>query len=728
MSRKQGFWIICLLLYRAVALAQELTLEEIFLKRSFRQKWPEPMQPLHDDRHYAVQRQGGLNDWYLLKIDYQTGAVTDTLADGRKLARQAGLESLQPESYMISRDGQKILLLTSVTPIYRHSSSAICWVYDRIHQQLMPLAQQQPVQEPSFSPDGNRVAYVLENNLYVTDLADGTEQAITSDGRPNHIINGLTDWVYEEEFSFTKAYQWSPDGRRLAWYRFDESAVPEVTIQYFRDLYPENYTFRYPKVGEKNASVSIHVADLAAGTRVTVRLPDAEDFYVPRIKWTEDAGQLCVFWMNRWQNRLELWLADALTGASRLMYAEENERYIDIHDHLEFFNNNQNFLWTSEKSGYNHLYIGSVADGTLRQLTRGNWEVTECYGLDKKNGKVFFQSTEVSPLERHVFVVDLKGKQKQRLTTMQGWNGATFNPSFTYYVLSHSDADDVPTYRICDASGREVRMLEDNEVLRVRWENLMPQPKEFFTFTTDDGTVLQGWLIRPRNFDPSKKYPVFMTGYGGPGSQQVTRSGGPSAFHQFLAQQGYVVACVDNRGTGGRGEHFKKITYMRLGYYEPRDQIAGARYLMQLPFVDPQRISFFGWSYGGYLALLCLLLGDEVFRAAIAVAPVTDWRYYDTIYTERYMRDHRSNESGYRQGSVLTYADRLRGHLLLVHGLADDNVHYQNSAVLMKRFYELNKKFDQLTFPDKNHSISGGNTSFYLYSRMVEWLDAVMEP
>ncbi|MCS6916564.1 MAG: S9 family peptidase [Chitinophagales bacterium] len=728
MNRMFFYMLTAVVIWSHAAVSQSLTLEDIFLKRSFRPKGPESLKPLADGQHYSVLRSDDEGNWFILKLAYRSGAVTDTLADSRKITFAGSNQTMQPEDYEVSSDEQNILLMTDVTSIYRHSRAAVCWVYIRNRNHLMALARQKAVQEPSFSPDSRLVAYVVENNLYVTDLQNGQEQAISNDGRRNHIINGACDWVHEEEFSFTRAYQWSPDSRRLAWYRFDESRVPEVTIQYFRDLYPENYTYRYPKVGEPNAEVSIHLMDLVTGQHVQVPLPK-EDGYVPRIKWTDDPRLLCVFWMNRWQNRLDLWLTDATTGSTRLLLSEQNDRYIDIHDHLEFFDQNRRFLWTSEKSGYNHIYIGTVADGRLQQLTSGNWEVTECYGVDEKNGKVFYQSTEVSPLERHVYSIDLKGRTKTKLAGEQGWNSAAFTPTFSYFLLSHSDADDVPTYWICDARGNRLRLLEDNSALRARWAGLPISPKEYFSFRTDDGTVLNGWLIKPWNFDPQERYPVFMTGYGGPGSQQVMRSGGPSAFHQFLAQQGYVVACIDNRGTGGRGEEFKKITYMKLGYYEPRDQIAGARYLMTLPFVDPERISFFGWSYGGYLSLLCLILGPDVFRAAVAVAPVTDWRFYDTIYTERYMRDARSNPEGYRDGSPLTFADRIQGgSLLLIHGLADDNVHYQNSAALMKKLYEHNIRFDQLTFPDKNHSISGGNTSYYLYSRIVEWLDEVLEP
>ncbi|MCS6991957.1 MAG: S9 family peptidase [Chitinophagales bacterium] len=706
--------------------AQMLTLEDIFLKRLYRPRGPEPMEPLEDGAHYAVQRQDDQGNWYVLKVAYASGAVTDTLADSRRILFPTDRRML-PVSFSVSQDEQKLLLITEAKPIYRYSQAVVCYVYDRKLKKVFPIAQATPVQEPTFSPDGNKLAYVLDNDLFITDLQTGEEQALTTDGLRNYIINGVCDWVYEEEFSFTRAYQWSPDSRKIAWYRFDESQVPLVTIQYFHNLYPENYTYRYPKVGEANAEVSIHIADLNSGRQVDVALPE-EDDYIPRIKWTDDPNLLCVFRMNRWQNRLELLLADAASGVTRLLMREENARYIDIHDHLEFFDHNRRFLWTSERSGYNHLYVGSVTDGSLQPLTMGNWEVTECYGIDKKNGKVYFQSTQASPLERHVYVVDLKTRKVSLLAGEQGWNAARFNQTFSYFVLTHSDADDVPSYWICDRQGRKVRLLEDNSDLRSRWAQLPHQPKEFFTFTTADGTLLHGWLIKPWDFDPTQKYPVFMHGYGGPGSQLVTRSGGPSAFHQFLAQQGYVVACIDNRGTGGRGEEFKKTTYMKLGYYEPRDQIAGARYLMSLPFVDATRISFFGWSYGGYLSLLCLMLGNDVFRAAVAVAPVTDWRFYDTIYTERYMRNTQENPEGYRDGAPLTYVDRIRGSLLLVHGLADDNVHYQNSAVLMKKLYEHNIPFDQLTFPDKNHSISGGNTSYYLYSRIVAWLDQIMEP
>ncbi len=706
--------------------AQQLTLEDIFLKRLYRAAVPEGFVPLRDGQHYILQREDAAGQLLWVKADVASGSIRDTLLGSNWLIPPASSEPIRPDHFELGPNENLWLFTTATKPVYRYSRTAVCWVYDLARHRLIPIADGKPVQEPSFSPDGRFLSYVLDNNIFLTRIDDGVQRQITWDGQRNRIINGISDWVYEEEFSFTRAYQWSPDSRFLAWYRFDEQMVPEMTIQYFRDQYPENYTYRYPKVGERNATVTLHITNVELGTTVQVATGGDASHYIPRIKWTDDGRWLCVFRMNRWQNQLELLLADAQTGATRTLLMETDARYIDIHDHLQFFSKSRFFLWTSERSGFNHIYIGEVSTGRLRPLTTGNWEVTECYGLDEQRGIVYFQSTEISPLERHVFSVAVRSGKKVRLTNDRGWNSAQFDPTFSYFLLTHSTAETPNVYRLCDRQGKVLRTLEENNALKARLAALPLSRKEFFTFHTADGTLLHGWLLKPWHFDATKRYPVFMTGYGGPGSQLVRDGGGVNMFHQYLAQQGYVVACVDNRGTGGRGAEFKKCTYLKLGYWEPKDQIEGAHFLSTLPFVDASRICFFGWSYGGYLALRCLQMGADVIRAAVSVAPVTDWRFYDTIYTERYMRDQRENAEGYTASSVLTHVDSIRGHLLLVHGLADDNVHYQHSAVLMKMLYEKNIDFDQLTFPDKNHSLSGGNTSFYLYRKITEWLQRIM--
>ncbi|MFI5134521.1 MAG: S9 family peptidase [Chitinophagales bacterium] len=700
----------------------KITLEDIFLKGTFSEKSAAGFTPLKDGQHYVQEQPDEKGNTNYFVYDFKTGNVTDTLVKGATLIPPGSHSPIVPENFSLSSDESKILFSTESEKIYRHSSMSNYWIYDLKTKMLTQVSKNGKQQVATISPDGNQCAFVRDNNLFITDLSSGNEKQITSDGKHNFIINGVCDWVYEEEFSFTQAYQWSPDGKSIAFYHFDESAVPEYTVQFFTGLYPENYTYKYPKVGQKNSTVSILIYHLDSKKITTVDVGSDTDQYIPRIKWTQDPNQLCVFRMNRWQNHLELLLADAASGKTRVMFTEENKRYIDIHDNLEFFSQNKNFLWTSDINGYNHIYIGNVSDGKLTQVTQGNWDVTACYGLDEKKKLIYYQSAEVSPLERYVYSISFDGQKKTQLTFDKGWNDADFNPSRTFMMVTHSDANSFHDYKLYDANGKFIRTLEDNHELKDKLKSYSLSQKQFFTFKTVDGTILNGWMMMPQDFDSTKKYPVFMTEYGGPGSQEVMNSGSPDMFQEYLTQQGYVVACIDNRGTGARGEEFKKMTYLHLGEFEPIDQIAGAKYLGSLSFVDKTRICIFGWSYGGYLSSLCIELGNDVFKSAIAVAPVTDWRFYDSIYTERYMRDEKQNKSGYDEGAPLTYADKIKGNFLLIAGLSDDNVHYQNTADFMKKLYASNVKFDQMTFPDKNHSIYGGNTRYYLFSRIADWL------
>ncbi|MEO6169045.1 MAG: S9 family peptidase [Chitinophagales bacterium] len=719
----------CLFLFIALtwqfATAQsKLTIEDIWKKYSFAGKSVDGFTSMQDGEHYSAIEEDANGNSNFVVYSYQTGRITDTIALGKKLIPKDSSSAINPEDYQFSEDEERILFETGAERIYRHSSRAAWFVYDRASKTLQALSNGGKQQNPSFSPDKSKVAFVRDNNVFYKDLASGNEIQVTRDGKKNAIINGITDWVYEEEFSFAQAYQWSPDSKHIAYYRFDEREVPEYTVQFFKGLYPENYIYKYPKVGEKNSVVTIHIYDVSTNHYVPVDIGTATDQYIPRIKWTQDANKLCVFRMNRWQNKLELLLADATTGKTSVMFQEENKRYLEINDHLEFFNANKNFIWMSEMDGYNQIYIGNVSDGKLLQVTKGNWDVTDFYGMDEKNKKIYYQSAEVSPMERYVYEMSFDGKKKKQLTMDHGWNDAEFNTSFTYMMVTHSDGNNPEDYTLYGKKGEVVRELEDNSELKEKIKTYPLSKKEFFTFTTSEGVQLNGWMIKPWNFDSNKKYPVFMTEYGGPGSQEVMDQWGSYnyMFHQFLAQEGYVVACIDNRGTGARGEEFRKMTYLQLGKYEPLDQIEGAKYLGSLPYVDKARIGIFGWSYGGYLSALCMGLGNEIFKAGISVAPVSDWRFYDTIYTERYMRDNKENEKGYVDGSPVTYASKIKGNFLLVAGLADDNVHYQNTAVFLKKLYENNVVFDQMTFPDKNHGIYGGNTRFYLYSRMAEWI------
>ncbi|MBR9922717.1 MAG: S9 family peptidase [Bacteroidetes bacterium] len=697
---------------------EEIKLESIWLEYEFWANSVPGFNFLKDGRHYTRRESNQITHY-----DLTSGEQTGVLFEAATLEGQDGFPG-KFSGYTFSEDESKILIRTETESIYRRSSRSNYFVWDG--KELEALFEEGKQMYATFNPQADKVAFVFENNLYYKDLETDAVVQITTDGEMNRIINGSADWVYEEEFSFAKAFFWSPDGEKLAYYRFDESNVAEFTMTNYHDeLYPEYETFKYPKVGEENSVVSIYVYHLAGNATAEVDLGSEVDQYVPRVVWTKDAGKLCVFRMNRHQNELELLLADARSGKTSLLLKEESKWYIDIHDNLTFLEDGEHFLWTSEKDGWNHIYLYTMDGKLKRQLTKGEWEVTRFYGLDAENGIVYYQAAMENPLQREIYSVSLDSKVKARkLTTREGWNNAQFSSTFDYYVLTHSTANSPATYTVYERSGKEVRVIEDNAGLREKMEMHQVQPLEFFDFTTSDDVELNGYMIKPPNFDPKKKYPVFMYLYGGPGSQQVTDNwkGQNYWWFQMLAQQGYIVACVDNRGTGARGEAFKKMTYLELGKYETVDQIEAARYLGGLEYIDPNRIGIFGWSYGGYMSTLCLLKGHEVFKAAIAVAPVTNWKWYDTIYTERYMRTLEENADGYRNNSPVYYADLLEGNYLLVHGMGDDNVHFQHTAEMVNALVEANKQFDTYFYPNRNHGIYGGNTRYHLYLKMTNFL------
>lgn len=734
MKRFLPFVMLWVLSHQAVGQLKDITLEDIWSKYSFQPASVEAYHPMPDGETY-VQFENVSNQQLqnLAVYNYATGKQTRVLVTGAELD-----EKLKVAKGNVDLDGliwnaacTKFLVPTSVEPIYRHSTVADHFVYDLATKKVTQLSANGKQQEPTFSPDGNKVAFVRANNLFVKNLETGIETQVTKDGERNKIINGIPDWVYEEEFSFSRAFEWSPDSRRVAWIRFDESEVPEYTVQYFTGLYPENYTYKYPKVGEKNSVVSVWIQDVSSLTEsgastnpVKVELGN-DEFYIPRLDWTKDPNKLCVTRMNRFQNKLEFLTADATTGKTNVIYTEENKYYIELSDALTFLQDGS-FIWTSMKDGFNHVYHFDASGKQLHQVTSGKWDVMELYGVDKSGKKIFYQSAEVSPLQRHVYCVNIDGSNKKQLTPRNGTNDASFNESFTYFLLSNSAANSPAEYFICKNDGKVVRTLETNDALKKKRSEYKISQKEFFSFKTEDGLELNGWMMKPSNFDATKKYPVFMWVYGGPGSQQVLDqySGTNDLNFNYLCQKGYVVACVDNRGTGARGEEFMKSNYLQLGKYETQDQISAARYLGSLPYVDKARIGIAGWSYGAFVSSLCMGLGGTTFKTGVAVAPVSDWRFYDTIYTERYMRTQKENNDGFTNNSPLKHAPNIKGNYLLIHGLADDNVHYQNTAELLKALYKANVKFTQMTFPDKNHGIYGGNTRFYLYTQVWDYVTA----
>ena len=670
----------------------------------------------NDGKHYTRQMKSKIQ-----QFDLTTGKQTATILDAEKLKGRNGFSG-EMDSYEFSADEDKIMITSETESIYRHSSRSNFWVWDR--SELWPVYKEGKVRYATFNPQATKVAFVFANNLYIKDLATQKVTQITKDGKQNEIINGATDWVYEEEFAIWKGFEWSPDGNKIAYYRFDESEVKEFTMTNYHDeLYPEYVTFKYPKVGEKNSEVSIHIYNLETLKTAKVDLGDKKDMYVPRIVWTPDPNQLVVFHMNRHQNELELLLTDGRTGKTTTLLKEENKYYIDIHDNLTFLNGGKQFVWTSEKDGWNHVYLHTVG-GKPKQLTKGEWEVTSFYGVDEENGMVYYQAAKNKPQQREIYGLSLQGKKEIKLATKAGWNSAQFSSTHDYFVLTHSTANTAPTYAVYDRNGKLVRSLEDNHGMAKLQAAYETTPIEFFDFETSEGVSLNGYMIKPADFKENRSYPVFMYLYGGPGSQTVVdRWGGQNYWwFQMLAQQGYIVAVVDNRGTGGRGEEFKKMTYQNLGHYETIDQIEAAKYLANLKYTDPNRIGIFGWSYGGYMSSLCLLKGNDVFKAAIAVAPVTSWKWYDTIYTERYMRTLRENMAGYKENSPIYFADRLRGNYLLVHGMGDDNVHFQHTAEMANALVMANKQFDTYFYPNRNHGIYGGPTRLHLYTKMTNFL------
>ena len=658
--------------------------------------------------------------------EYETLEKTATLLSTEDLE---GISYMS--SYTFSADESKVLLATDLTPIYRRSTLGSYFVYDFNDKSLIKIADV-GIQEPSLSPDGSKVAYGYENNIYLFDLKTKQTKQLTFDGEKNRIINGITDWVYEEEFGFVRAFEWSPEGTHIAFLRFDETEVPEYSMPiYGEDLYPTLQTFKYPKAGENNAVVSLHLIELEGAKTSTIPV---DAYYIPRIKWKNNPDELAFQTFNRHQNELVLYEYNKRSGALSVLHTERDAAYVDVNDNLTFLVDDS-FIWSSEKDGYNHLYLHDKSGKEKRQLTSGDWEVTSYYGYDEKRKKIFFQSTAMGSINRDVYSVGINGKNLRRLTAQDGVNRASFSADFTYFINAHSNAVTPPSYtlnttvpkkRVRDANAGQSLMLKtivDNTALLNTLEDYNISPKEFSTLAVN-GNDLNMWMIKPADFDPSKKYPLLMFQYSGPGSQSVSNTwmSANDYWYQLLQSKGYIIACVDGRGTGFKGRDFKKSTYLQLVRYESDDQIAAAEQLSALPYIDENRTGIWGWSFGGDMAMHSILKGNEVFETAISVAPVTSWRFYDTIYTERFMRTPQENPEGYDLNSPLNYADQLKGKLLLVHGSADDNVHFQNTMRMVEALVQANKQFDWAVYPDKNHGIYGGKTREQLYNKMTQFI------
>lgn len=708
------------------AQTKKLELKDIWANRSFSPELVYGMNPLQDGKTYSVIEDGGLNVY-----SFESGKLLNKLIDDNDLKLENTDKSIPLRSYIFNNDESKVLIPTETESIYRHSTRSFFYVFDLKSKKLEPLSENGKQQLATFSPDGTKVAFARDNNIFIRDLALQTEKQITFDGKMNEIINGTTDWVYEEEFGFTQAFFWSGDSQKIAFYRFDESAVKEFQMTYYNGLYPEQYRYKYPKAGEDNSIVSILVWHSNSDKTLKMNVGDEADIYLPRISWTQNPGILSIQKLNRHQNHFELFFADANLGDAKIIYEEKSPYFVDITDNLTFLADGKHFIISSEKDGFNHLYLYDMQGKLVKQLTSGNWDVTELYGYSPKYKKVYFQSAQDSPLDRNIYAVDLKGKI-EKISTLPGQNNATFSSDYSFFVNTNSNINTPYYITVNNNGGKALRVLKDNARLKESMSDF--QFGKFSFFTIDDPAItlpdgkqisLNCWQLLPPDFDPSKKYPVLVYVYGGPGSQTVNNSWGGAnhIWFQMLAQKGIIIVSVDNRGTGSRGELFKKMTYKELGKFETEDLITTARYLASLNYVDSNKIGVFGWSYGGYMSSLAITKGAEYYSSAIAVAPVTNWRYYDNIYTERYMQKPEENNEGYDQNSPINHVDKLKGDYLLIHGSGDDNVHYQNTMEMINALVDANKQFELMIYPNRNHGIHGGNTRMHLYELMTDFLE-----
>ncbi len=733
----------------ASAQQHNITLEDIWTKRTFSPRGIGALRSMADGEHYCTMNAIGI-----AKYSYATGEkVEDVCLFGGPGNRNAKKAKPMPrmESYAFSADEQKILLSSGFEPLYRHSGVSDYYIYDVKEQTFTKISSNGKQRLTTLSPDGTKVAFVRDNNLYWMDLETLEEHAITTDGKVNEVINGTTDWVYEEEFAITQGFQWSPDSKKIAYMVFDESKVKEYSMQMWGALYPEDYKYKYPKAGEDNSKVELRVYDVEAQKGLFMPSLAAEARtnatweYIPRFQWA-DANTLAFMRMNRLQNHMQILSVNAMApNKVQMLYDEQDKAYVEVPDTWQFITvgkgkkAQQQMLITSERDGYRHIYLYGMDGKLVKQVTTGEWEVCDVPGIDVKNQRLYYTSREHGAINKSLFVIGFDGKKKQCLNDLtRNWKntedryvlgtyGATFSNGCKYYIRTYSTANDAPLYTLHDAGGKLIKVLEDNmelnKKMKVEYET---HRKTFGSFTTSIGTQLNYYTIKPKNFDQNKRYPVLIYVYGGPGNQQVTNSYGYSDYYWYhmLAEKGYVVFCFDGRGTGGRGAQFKKQTYRDLGRMECEDAIEAARWLGQQNWVDKDRIGIWGWSFGGYLSTLSLLKGNDVFKAAIAVAPVMNWRYYDNIYTERFLALPKDNAKGYDDNSPLNFADRLQGNYLLIHGTGDDNVHFQNSAEMVERLENAGKQFEFRIYPNKNHSIydATGNTRLNLYQLMTDFI------
>ena len=727
--KRTALLITLLLSLQCLLTAQqaELTNELIWYSREFSAEYVGGLRSMNDGLHYTSLESSEEDGSQIVKYSFKTGEKIEVLASSASIFSDP---SRSIDDYEFSKDEQQILIATDQESIYRRSSKANYYIHSLAKARSFPLTEfklgKQRLAE--FSPNGEMVCFMRDNNLFTVDLKYREESQVTYDGKNNQIINGATDWVYEEEFGFDKGFYWSPKGDRIAYYKFDETAVKEFQMATYGELYPEQYTFKYPKAGEDNSVVSIFIYDTEEMVSKKIDLGNEKDQYIPRIQWTKSNDKLCVMRMNRHQNHLEflmtnLKLEQPFSIETSTIYEERSSTYIEINDNLIFLKDGRTFLWNSEKDGFNHIYQFGLNGKEIQQLTSGKWDVIEFYGVNEEEGLIYFSSAQENALERHVYVKGINKRTFKKLSEQSGTNDAAFSKGFKYYINYHSDANTPYYITLHNSKGKLQRVLKTNDDLKRTLKEYELSTKEFFTFENTSGVTLNAWMIKPPNFDANKQYPVYVNIYGGPGHNTVTDEWGGRnyLYHQLLAQEGYIVVSVDPRGSMYRGKEFKHSTYLQLGKLETEDFIDFGKHMGNQPYVDKTRIGIQGWSYGGYMTSLCMTKGADVFSTGIAVAPVTNWRYYDSVYTERFMRTPQENAEGYDDNSPINHVDKLKGSYLLIHGSSDDNVHYQNSMEMVDALVRANKQFDLFFYPNKNHGIYGGNTRLHLFTMMLNY-------
>lgn len=694
------------------------------------------VEPMADGETYAQISKDGKQ---VVKYSFKTGKQVGVIFDANAV-RGANIGSI--DGYVMSPDGRRMLIQTHTKRIYRRSFTAEYYIYTLGNSSVVPLSDGGPQQTPIFSPDGNQIAFVRDNNIFLVKLLyDNAESQVTKDGKRNEVINGIPDWVNEEEFATNSSMVFTADSKQICWIRYDESAVKEYSMQMFKGSnpsmdeyadYPGFYSYKYPVAGGENSKVAVYSYDIKSRQTRKMQLPLDADGYIPRIKMTSDPTKVAIFTLNRHQDNLSIYMANPLSTVCQLVIQDKVDKYFKEEAMANIKITDRHILIPSDRDGYMHLYLYTLGGQLKRRVTRGNYEVTDVYGYDEATGDVYYAANELGPQDKQVYVAHQNGKT-ERLTAREGYNSATFSAGYKYFINTWSDINTPVVYTLNNNSGKVLSTLVDNKGLKEKLAAYDLGTRELFSFTTSEGVKLNGWMVKPAGFDASRRYPVIMYQYGGPGNQQVLNSwnigmcGQGALLEQYMAQQGYIVVCVDGRGTGGRGAEFEKCTYLRLGELEAKDQVETALWLGSQPYVDKNRIGIWGWSYGGWNTLMSMSEGRPVFRAGVAVAPPTSWRYYDTVYSERYMRTPKENPSGYDEVNPMARVDKLSGALLICHGLADDNVHFQNTAEYTEALVQADKDFKENIYTNRNHSIYGGNTRNHLFRQIVNFFNAEMK-